>query len=261
MREADGSWWSWGACQGHPVPSRQREATTAGVRVRPAACPAGGWGLWTWCKSWEARRRTLLSLQMPQGDADGGGGFWLQFPLAKAPRHLRGSQEWGTKEPSSLLLVPAAHPQEASMLALLPPSSASQRCQGTRRSKASWQLASEAKARPAGHICSSLPAACLWEAGRQPMQVAECQPPECSADCGKLARLTRVPICQPVPDECARASGPRDLGGASPPGVQALEVLALSPPSLSPILLLKSEMLSKGPKGRYGKPRQQGMDG
>ena len=111
------------------------------------------------------------------------------------------------------------------------------------------QLAAYRRAKgPTGWpICSSLPAACLWEAGRQPIQVAKVPATRHPGPAGKLARLTSVPICQPVPDECAGHPGPGTSGCQLAWSSKALEALALSPLPSLPHSLLRSEMLFRRP--------------
>ncbi|CAI9157252.1 unnamed protein product [Rangifer tarandus platyrhynchus] len=135
---------------------------------------------------------------------------------------------------------------EASVPAL-PPSSASPEV--PRHQAQQSQLAAYRRAKgPAGRpICSSLPAACLWEAGRTPIQVAEVPATGRPGPAGKLARLTSVPICQTVPDECAGHPGPGTSGCQPSWSSKASEALALSPLLSLPHSLLRSEMLLQRP--------------
>lgn len=101
---------------------------------------------------------------------------------------------------------------------------------------------------PAGQpICSSLPAACLWEAGRQPIQVAKVPATGCSRPAGKLAGLASIPICQPVPDERARELGLGISGCQSVGSSKASEPWLF--PSFCPTLPHElSDVADKGPK-------------
>lgn len=111
------------------------------------------------------------------------------------------------------------------------------------------QLAAYLRANgPTGQpICSSLPAACLWEVGRQPIQVAKVPATGCSGPAGKLAGLASISICQPVPDERTGELGP-GISGCQPVGSSKASELWLSP-SFCPTLPLElSDVADKGPK-------------
>ena len=103
------------------------------------------------------------------------GGFWLQFTIGQGPWTFKGAARRGPRNPCLCCLCqlpihrkPACQPS----CPLMP----AQRCQGTRRSKASWQLNGEPTARPAG---PSAPGCQLHARGRRagsPSKWPRCQP-------------------------------------------------------------------------------------
>lgn len=117
-------------------------------------------------------RGSLLPLQTLLGD-----GRWvLAFAtIGQGPRTFKGAARMGSRNPPLCCLCqlpihrkPACQPS----CPLMPV----QRCQGTRRSKASWQLTGELTARPAG---PSAPCCQLHACGRRagsPSKWPRCQP-------------------------------------------------------------------------------------
>lgn len=135
------------------------------------------------------------------------GGTLASVPPGKAPRHFRRRPGGGLGV--RLLAVCASCP--ANTPALLPADASPEvpRHQAQQSQLAAAWGANGLAGQP---ICSALPAACLWDAGRQPVQVVEVPAPGPSRPAGKLARLAGIPICRLVPGEGAGEWGPGTWG-------------------------------------------------
>lgn len=146
-----------------------------------------------------------------QSDDGVDSGIHSQWP--RPPGILGGGQE-GAQAFASWLSVPAAQPTRQPCCPPMP----AQRCRGTRRSKASWQLNGEPMASPAGPSAPRCQLhACGTRAG-SPSKWPRCQP---LGNPGQLASWHDWPA-YPSADWCqvnVQGNGARGPGGASRPGV------------------------------------------
>lgn len=162
--------------------------------------------------------------------------------IGQGPRTFRGAVRRGPRNLPLRCLCQLPIHRKPTCQPCCPPVPA-QRCQGTRHSKASWQLNGEPMARPAG---PSAPCCQLHACGRQacsPSKWPRCQP---LGALGQLASWQAWPAC-PSASQCqvnAQGNWAQGAWGASLPGVLFFLLFHTPPPMHSEMLLPKP--LSKG---------------